>query len=96
MTEYRGICVPEKLVRIAENLHKGEMSTVYGERERERTARGESSTSPQGSTLSPFLFMMVLDVLSEYIRRQNHWELLLSGDNSRNRRRTTENIRNLT
>lgn len=86
--------MPEKLVRIVENLHKGEMSTVY--EERERTARGESSTSPQGSTLSPFLFMMVLDVLSEYIRRQNHWELLLSGDNSRNRRRTTENIRNLT
>ena len=34
----------------------------------------------QGSALSPFLFVMVMDVLSEEIRNKELWELLYADD----------------
>ena len=71
--------VPEKQVRLVEATYHG-ASTV------ERIMHGRTDEFPikvglhQGSGLSPFLFIVVLDVISEEFRRGLPRELLLADD----------------
>lgn len=71
--------MPEKLVRIVKAMYEGAVTTVntvFGETEQFEVKTGLH----QGSALSPFLFVLVLDVLSENIRRQDKWEMLFADD----------------
>ena len=34
----------------------------------------------QGSDLSPFLFTVTMDVLTEHLKKEEHWELLYADD----------------
>ena len=71
--------VPEKLISIVKMMYEGSETTV-------RTPYGK--TSPfrvnvgvhQGSALSPFLFLVVLDTLSQGLRGDELWELLFADD----------------
>ena len=71
--------IPEKLVRLVEMMYRRTRTKVL-------TAVGETETFEisvglhQGSALSPFLFVMVMDVLSEEIRDEELWELLYADD----------------
>ena len=71
--------VPEKLVRLEEATYH-EASTVV------RTTRGRTDEFPikvglhQGSILSPFLFVVVLDVISKEFRCGLPCELLFADD----------------
>ena len=62
--------VPEKLVRLVETTYRGASTVV-------RTTHGRTDEFPtkvglyQGSGLSPFLFIVLLDVISEEFR---HWD----------------------
>ncbi|XP_068250264.1 uncharacterized protein [Palaemon carinicauda] len=69
------IKVLEKLVRMVDMIYKRTRTKVI-------TAVGETKTFEicvglhQGSVLSTFLFVLVLDVLSEGIRNKELWEML--------------------
>ena len=71
--------VPEKLVRLVEATYHGASTVV-------RTMHGRTGKFPikvglrQGSGLSPFLFIVVLDVISEEFRRRLPRELLFADD----------------
>jgi hypothetical protein len=71
--------VPEKLVRLVEATYNGASTIV-------RTMHGRTDEFPikvglhQGSGLSPFLFIIVLDVISEEFRRGLPCELLFADD----------------
>ena len=71
--------VPEKLVRLVEATHHGASTAV-------RTMHSRTDEFPikvslhQGSGLSPFLFIVVLDVISEEFRRGLPRELLFADD----------------
>ena len=71
--------VPEKLVKLVEMMYRRTSTKVL-------TAVGETETFEvsvglhQGSALSPFLFVLVMDVLSEEIRNEELWELLYAED----------------
>ena len=71
--------VPEKLVRLVEMMYKRTRTAVI-------TAHGRTEMFDvgvglhQGSALSPFLFVLVMDVLTEEIRNENLWELLYADD----------------
>ena len=70
--------VPEKLVRILKMMYEGAKTTV-------RTKQGRTEAFPvdvglhQGSALSPFLFLVVLDTLTSDLRNnEDLWELLFA------------------
>ena len=71
--------VPEKLVRLVEATYRGASTVV-------RTTHGRTDEFPtkvglhQGSGLSPFLFIVVLDVISEEFRCGLPNELLFADD----------------
>ena len=71
--------VPEKLVRLVEMMYRRTRTKVL-------TTVGETETFEvsvglhQGSALSPFLFVLVMDVLSREIRNEELWELLYADD----------------
>ena len=71
--------VPEKLVRLVEMMYRRTRTKVL-------TTVGETETFEvsvglhQGSALSPFLFVLVMDVLSKEIRNEELWELLYADD----------------
>ena len=71
--------VLEKTVRVIQELYKGVVTTV-------RTKSGETEEFEvkvglhQGSALSPFLFIIVMDVLSAEIRDKQKWEMLFADD----------------
>ena len=70
---------PEKYVRLVQNMYEGSKTTV-------RTAVGQ--TEPfrvrvglhQGSALSSLLFAIVMDVLTEHIRRRSPWNMMYADD----------------
>ncbi|XP_066964344.1 uncharacterized protein [Macrobrachium rosenbergii] len=69
----------EKLVRLVEMVYQrtnSKVITAVGETENFEVSVGLR----QGSALSPFLFVLVMDVLSEEIRNEVLWELLYSDD----------------
>ena len=71
--------VPEKLVRLVEATYHAASTVV-------RTTLGRTDEFPinvglyQGSGLSPFLFIVVLDVISEEFRCGLPYELLFADD----------------
>ena len=71
--------VPERLVRLVEMMYRRTRTKVL-------TTVGETETFEvsvglhQGSALSPFLFVLVMDVLSKEIRNEELWELLYADD----------------
>lgn len=72
--------VPEKIVRLVEMLYDGAKTTV-------RTKYGKTDPFSievglhQGSALSPFLFLIVLDTITRELRNDEElWELLFADD----------------
>jgi hypothetical protein len=71
--------VPEKIVRIAREMYERSQTIV-------RTEEGQSDRFEvrvglnQGSTLSPFLFITVMDELTKEMRNQERWELFFADD----------------
>ena len=71
--------IPEKLVRLVEMIYRRTRTKVL-------TAVGESVNFEasvglhQGSALSPFLFVVIMDVLSEEVRDEEMFELLYAYD----------------
>ena len=71
--------VPDKLVRVVKATYHGASTVV-------RTMHGRTDEFPikvglqQGSGLSPFLFIVVLDVISEEFRRGLSREMLFADD----------------
>ena len=71
--------VPEKLIRLVKMMYEGARTTV-------RTKYGETEVFPvevglhQGSALSPFLFLVVIDTLTRELRNNELWELLFADD----------------
>ena len=71
--------VPEKLIRMVETTYRRSRTTVrtkYGRTDEFNIKVGLH----QGSGLSPFLFIVVLDVISENFRTGLPWELLFADD----------------
>ena len=72
--------VPEKLVRIVEMMYEGastRVQTKYGRTEAFNVEVGLH----QGSALSPFLFLVVIDTITKELRDQHElWELLFADD----------------
>ncbi|XP_064111415.1 uncharacterized protein LOC135218900 [Macrobrachium nipponense] len=71
--------VPEKLVRLGETTYERkptEVITAVGETENFEVSVGLY----RGSALSPFLFVLVMGVLSAEIRNEELWELLYADD----------------
>ena len=71
--------VPEKLIQVVKTMYEGACTTV-------RTCEGVSEEFDikvglhQGSALRPFLFAIVIDVLSKDVRKGAPWELLFADD----------------
>ena len=72
--------VPEKIVRLVKMTYDGAKTTV-------RTKYGKTEPFPvevglhQGSALSPFLFLIVLDTITREVREEDElWELLFADD----------------
>ena len=72
--------VPEKLVRIVKMMYEGATTSVqtkYGKTERFPVEVGLH----QGSALSPFLFLVVMDTLTRELRNnEGLWELMFADD----------------
>ena len=72
--------VPEKLVRLVKMMYEGARTSVktkYGETEAFSVEVGLH----QGSALSPFLFLVVIDTLTRELRNnEGLWELLFADD----------------
>ncbi|XP_063595374.1 uncharacterized protein LOC134772337 [Penaeus indicus] len=71
--------VPEKLIRMVETTYRGARTTVrtkYGRTDEFTIGVGLH----QGSVLSPFLFIVILDVISENFRTGLPWEILFADD----------------
>ena len=72
--------VPEKMIRLVQMMYEGTKTTV-------KTRYGETESFPvevglhQGSALSPFLFLIVLDTITKEVRDNDDlWELLFADD----------------
>ena len=72
--------VPENMVRLVKMMYEGARTTV-------RTKLGKTDSFPievglhQGSALSPFLFLVVLDTITMDLREDDElWELLFADD----------------
>ena len=72
--------VPEKMIRLVKMMYEGVKTTV-------QTRYGETESFPvevglhQGSALSPFLFLIVLDTITMDVRDNDDlWELLFADD----------------
>ena len=71
--------VPERLIDVVKEMYRGSKTsvrTVYGDTEEFNVEVGLH----QGSALSPFLFLVVVDVLSETAHGEGIWELLYADD----------------
>jgi hypothetical protein len=71
--------VPEAYVRIIQNMYencKTKVTTVVGETEHIDIEVGLH----QGSALSPFLFIIILDVITEEIEEDTPWAMLFADD----------------
>ena len=71
---------PEKMVRLVKMMYEGARTTV-------RTKLGKTDSFPievglhQGSALSPFLFLVVLDTITMDLRKDGElWELLFANE----------------
>ncbi|XP_066943488.1 uncharacterized protein [Macrobrachium rosenbergii] len=70
---------PEKYVRLVQDMYEGAKTQV-------RSSVGLTEWIPvrvglhQGSALSPYLFDLIMDVLSQGIRAQSPWRILLADD----------------
>ena len=70
---------PERLVRLVETTYKNAMTVVrtpYGKTEEFQIRVGLH----QGSGLSPFLFIVILDTISDEFRKGTPWDLLFADD----------------
>ena len=71
--------VTEKLVRVIKSMYDGASTTV-------RTGAGNTTIFEirvgvhQGSCLSPLLFIIVMDAVSEMVRRDVPWDMLYADD----------------
>jgi len=71
--------ISKKLVRVIRSMYDGAMTTV-------RSRQGKTSAFEikvgvhQGSCLSPLLFMIVMDAVSEYIQHDVQWNMLYADD----------------
>jgi len=71
--------VPEKYVRVIKDMHKNSKTVV-------RCAAGETEEFEvtvgvhQGSALSPFLFAIIMDVLTEEVRKKAPWQMMFADD----------------
>jgi len=71
--------ISEKLVRVIRSMYDGAVTTVrYG---RGKTLRCEIKVGVhQGSCLSPLLFIILMDAVSEYVRHDVPWDMLYADD----------------
>ena len=71
--------MPEKYIRIVQDMHRGCKTAV-------RSAAGESNSFEvevgrhQGSALSPYLFLLLMDVLTEDVRKDVHGSMMFADD----------------
>ena len=71
--------VPEKYVKLVQDMYTGCRTKV-------RTVAGESSKCnvdvglPQGSALSPYIFLILMDVLTERVRKEAPESMLFADD----------------
>ena len=71
--------VPDKIIRVIRMMYEGSETTIrtpYGNTRSFRVNVGVH----QGSALSPFLFLVVLDTLSRELRDEELWEMLFADD----------------
>ncbi|KAK3515375.1 hypothetical protein QTP70_018733, partial [Hemibagrus guttatus] len=71
--------VAEKYVRVVQDMYERSRTVVrcaVGQTEEFKVEVGLH----QGSALSPFLFAMVMDQLSEEVRQESHWTMMFADD----------------
>ncbi|KAK3540870.1 hypothetical protein QTP86_002452 [Hemibagrus guttatus] len=75
----RKLGVAEKYVRVVQDMYERSRTVVrcaVGQREEFKVAVGLH----RGSALSPFLFAIVMDQLSEEVRQESPWTMMFAGD----------------
>ena len=71
--------IVEKYVQLVQNMYEGSETVV-------RCAVGTTESFKvkvgllQGSTLSPFLFAVIMDRLTDEVRRESPWTMLFAND----------------
>ena len=71
--------IPEGYIRLVQDMYEGATTRV-------KSKRGMSEHFEvgiglhQGSALSPFLFIMLVDTISQYVRTELPWEHLYADD----------------
>ena len=71
--------IPEVYIRLVQDMYQG--ATTCMKSERGTSEHFEVGIGPhQGSALSPFLFIMLIDTISQYLRNELPWELLYADD----------------